>query len=323
MPRGEQSGSHLVFRTAPRAVAASDSWRPVVGFIAMTWGLGWLVCLPLWLDPMGLKSVHALWVLPVMMFTPCAAAFAVESIENRRSAGVALRHLGVTPIRPTKQVFGFTAVAIVLLPAAVALGIGVAVLLNLVRLDVVTFSGYTALLPEEARNIAPVGILVLVQVVMIPIAAIPNGVLAFGEEVGWRGFLLPALRPLGDWSAVLVTGVVWGVWHSPLILLGYNFDRPDWSGLLLMIVGAVAVGIFLGWLRIWSGSVWPAVFGHGAFNSAGGLVLLLSSAKHPPDLALGGPLGVGTWVVAALFAVTITVYPRARAHRAAAVASGS
>jgi membrane protease YdiL (CAAX protease family) len=293
-----------------RVDGATVRWRPVLTFTVLACALGWLVCLPLWIDPAGLASAQAFWVVPTMMFTPCGAAAIVVLLQQRVPVRRALRQLGMVPVRPVGKVLRFSLGAIVLLPLVVVAGIAVAALLRLVRLDLDTFSGYAALLPEEARDIVPIGVLVLVQVVSIPIAAVLNGVLAFGEEVGWRGFLLPALRPLGDWPAVLITGVVWGVWHSPIILLGYNFDRPDVFGVLLMIVGATAVGTILGWLRIWSGSVWPAVLGHGALNAAGGLVLLVSSAKYPPDLALAGPLGVGTWIVAAVFATIVLASTR-------------
>ena len=51
-----------------------------------------------------------------------------------------------------------------------------------------------------------------------------NGLFAFGEEYGWRGFLMDELRPLGAVRANLLTGVLWGLFHAPIILLGYNFD---------------------------------------------------------------------------------------------------
>lgn len=300
---------------APAPTAVQVDWTSVLIFTILAWGLGWLVCLPLWIDPAGLGSAHALWVLPLMMSTPSAAAVIVLLLHQRVPVRHALRQLGVARVRPVGTTVRFAFVAIVLLPVVVVAGIASAELLHLVRLDLDTFSGYAALLPEEARDIAPIGLLVLVQVVSIPVAAIPNGVLAFGEEVGWRGFLLPTLRPLGNWPAVLTTGVVWGLWHSPIVLLGYDFDHPDLLGVFLMITGATAVGMFLGWLRIWSGSIWPAVLGHGAFNAAGGLVLLFSSAKYPPDLALAGPLGVGTWIVAACFATIVIACSHRFGHR--------
>jgi membrane protease YdiL (CAAX protease family) len=294
----------------PESVAAEVRWKPILIFTVLAWGFGWLASLPLWIDPAGLASAHALWVLPTMMFTPCAAAAIVVLLQQRVPVRQAVWQLGIVPLRPVGKLLRFSLGGIVVFPLVVIAGIALAALLHLVRLDLVTFSGFAAILPEEARAIAPIGVLVVVQVLSIPIAAVPNGILAFGEEAGWRGFLQPALRPLGDWPAVLITGIVWGIWHSPVILLGYNFDRPNLFGVVLMIVGAVAVGTFLGWLRIWSGSIWPAVLGHGAFNAAGGLVLLFSSAEEPPDLALAGPLGVGTWMTAAVFAVIVIACSR-------------
>jgi membrane protease YdiL (CAAX protease family) len=234
----------------PEPVAAEVRWKPILILTVLAWGFGWFASLPLWIDPVGLASAHALWVLPIMMFTPCAAAAIVVLLQQRVPVRQAVRQL--VPLRPVGKLLRFSLGGIVVLPLVVIAGIAVAALLHLVRLDLLTFSGFAALLPEEARDLLPIGVLVLVQVISIPIAAPLNGVLAFGEEVGWRGFLLPALRPVGDWPAVLITGIVWGVWHSPIILLGYNFDRPNLFGVFLMIVGAVAVGTFLGWLRIWS-----------------------------------------------------------------------
>ena len=90
---------------------------------------------------------------------------------------------------------------------------------------------------ETARAaLPPLGVLVLAQLAMIPIGGLFNALLAFGEEVGWRGWLLPALRPLGVWPALLTSGAIWGLWHSPLILLGYNFGLTDWRGVAVMTI---------------------------------------------------------------------------------------
>lgn len=114
--------------------------------------------------------------------------------------------------------------------------------------------------------------------------------------------------------------MIWGVWHSPIILLGYNFGRTDITGILFMIGGCVAWGVLLGWLRLRSASVWPAVIAHGSLNAAAGLILIVAATQ--PDLALAGPLGVATWVVLALVAVVLQLTGQFRAQPELADASG-
>src|SRR5690606_9346970 len=100
--------------------------------------------------------------------------------------------------------------------------------------------------PAGAAELPPPGLLVLVQLIAMPFAAVTvNALAAFGEELGWRGFLMPALRQHGTWPALLISGALWGLWHAPIILLGYNFGRTDITGVLLMIAGCIAWGVLL------------------------------------------------------------------------------
>ena len=111
--------------------------------------------------------------------------------------------------------------------------------------------------------------------------------------------------PLGTWPALLVTGAVWGLWHAPIILLGYDFARPDALGLALMVGGCMAYGVLIGWLRIRSASIWPSVFAHGAFNAAGGFAVLVLAAGSPADPAAAGPLGWVAWILMAAIALVL------------------
>ncbi|MER7010141.1 CPBP family intramembrane glutamic endopeptidase [Saccharopolyspora sp. NPDC000359] len=269
-------------------------------FSAVALGGAWLVAAPLWL---GLTSSLAL-IASVMMFTPTLGVLAVWLLNRRTPARQWARDTGLTfGPRPGRTV--------VLLLAAwfgagllSALAVAVSAALGLLALDLGGFSLFASALGGNPP--LDVGTLVLIQLLtMFLVAPLINAVLAFGEEWGWRGWLLPALTGRGTWPALLISGVVWGVWHAPLTLLGYNYPNLGPWAALLFTGACVLIGILLGWLRLRSGSVWPAVVGHGAFNAAAGLPMLLGSAAEPPNLALVGLTGLVGWGLMALLGAAL------------------
>ncbi len=145
----------------------------------------------------------------------------------------------------------------------------------------------------------------------ILIAPIINSFFTFGEEFGWRGYLLPALLPLGERKALLVSGIIWGIWHAPVIAMGHNFglDYPGfpWLGILTMIWFCILTGIFLGWLSLRAKNIWPAIIGHAAVNGIAGLSILFSVGNPNPIL---GPMPVGLIGSIAILAVAIWMYIR-------------
>jgi membrane protease YdiL (CAAX protease family) len=154
-------------------------------------------------------------------------------------------------------------------------------------------------------SISPEAYLAVQAVQLLAIAPLLNSLFTLGEEIGWRGYLLPKLLPLGERRALLVHGIIWGVWHWPIIAMGHNYglDYPGAPvpGLLLMVLFTVAVGVFLGWLTFRSGAVWPAVLGHAMINGAAGVGLLFHLGS--PRLLFGptasGLLGMVPWLVLA------------------------
>ena len=152
----------------------------------------------------------------------------------------------------------------------------------------------------------------LVQAVLI--APILNSLATFGEEFGWRAYLLPKLMPLGGRKAMLLIGLIWGVWHWPVIFMGYEygFKYPGhpWAGPLLFIWVTFGLGIFLGWLTLRSQSIWPAVIGHAAINGIAGAALLVTTGQ--PDMLLGPlPVGIIGSLGFALLAIAIFISPKA------------
>lgn len=97
-----------------------------------------------------------------------------------------------------------------------------------------------------------------------------NCVIVVGEEIGWRGFLLPKLaRIMSFTKASIIVGVIWILGHVPLIIFVkdfYPYSTPVWYGLICFSVAAMGVNIAMNWLRLKSGSVWTAVIFHAVHN---------------------------------------------------------
>jgi len=90
----------------------------------------------------------------------------------------------------------------------------------------------------------------------------------FGEEVGWRGYMLTRLITAQVPRPVFVSGVIWALWHVPLILSGqYTAGTNRWLASGLFVIGVLADAYLVAYLRLRSGSIWPSVFMHGAWNA--------------------------------------------------------
>jgi uncharacterized protein len=126
-----------------------------------------------------------------------------------------------------------------------------------------------------------------------------NSIPGLGEEVGWRGYLLPKLLPLGTKKALIISGLIWGLWHAPLILMGYRYGSQSILGIVCFSILLIFVGIYFGYLRLRSGSVYLAGFAHGVFNAqAYGVWTLIFPGVNP---VLGGFAGLtGILVFAAV-----------------------
>ncbi len=280
-------------------------WAAVAVFTAIAVGAGWLVVLPVWLSGEGLADPLFGLLALVLMYTPALATLVVV-LWVRRPASIP-RYLGLSPMRPAGRTWLFIAIAFVLFTVLPFLAMLLGQAMGLVRLDFAGLSGITAAF--EGTGAVPIdpGTVVLITLVTLPLVTVVNSIAAFGEEIGWRGWLLPSLRPLGTLPALLLTGVVWGLWHSPIILLGYNYQRTDLLGVLAMVVFCVLTGVVIGWLRLRSASVWPAVVAHGAINTATAQWLIFVDADDLPVGPWGTVLGWPGWMLLALVILALVL----------------
>ena len=116
-----------------------------------------------------------------------------------------------------------------------------------------------------------------------------------GEEIGMRGYLQPRLMSLGRTRALLLVGLVWATWHMPLIFLTPIFPPGNLLLFFPLFYGTVvAASFFYGYLRIYTGSVWPASIGHSVHNVAWGTLgaFTVTSSPELVHLYLAGDFGI-------------------------------
>lgn len=151
------------------------------------------------------------------------------------------------------------------------------------------------------------GFIVVTTVSGLIAGATINAVFAFGEEIAWRGFLVKELKGKSFMAVSLIIGVIWGLWHSPLILNGHNYPQHPVAGVFMMVLMCVAITPILLYFRQKSGSVMVPAIMHGTFNAVVGLsnVLVASSS----DLLVGGP-GLAGIIVLFVADISLWLYDR-------------
>jgi len=291
--------------------------RSIAWFLLIAFGLAWLLDLTIWLNG-GLAKAHGLLfgLLTLLRnFTPAIAVFVVTHWISPLPS-VRLK----TGLRWGKKgsrwgLYWLFALLLVPFMFYVASPF-IANLMGVAPLDLVNFSGYRNVwksIPGGSTLLAGISIqsLAFIALGTLPIFALFISPLSFGEEWGWRGYLLTQLLPLGQWRALIITGLIWGLWHFPLYT-GAEF--PKLNPLLALILFALFTtiwGIVLGWMRLATDSLWPAVLGHAGIDSGQSLAVLavFSKAGTAYNAALASPVGLAG-LIAPLVAIFILVITR-------------
>jgi membrane protease YdiL (CAAX protease family) len=188
------------------------------------------------------------------------------------------------------------------------LAIGAPFLIHGLGLGLLVVAGLATLaLPTLAGPVAPVAL-------KLGIGLVITTLLALLEEVGWRGYMLPRMTGLGVGTAMLATGFLHGVWHLPLMLLTNVYHAGDMRIVApLFVVTLTLAGVFYGFLRLWTGSVWPVAVAHAAVNTAWVAVGAVS-VPHSPLAGeyVGGESGLTVIAALLLLAVPILRFMRRR-----------
>jgi len=271
----------------------------IYSYVALVFLLSYLWQLIIYLTG-GVDSA----LFPFLMFFPglVAIVFRIISKEGFRNVGWGLKRWW--------YIFAATIIPIIV----VVLAIFVIISMNLgdfsnERLNFgasgVDVIGYPLLLGKGQQSYL---FFALNFFVTLLVQSVGSGLLSFGEEFGWRGYLQGKMVDrFGLNRGLIFLGVVWGYWHLPVVLMGYNFPTsPVLGALLLMPLGCVFMGIFLGWIYLVSKSIWMPMIAHGAMNLTA--MLMLNEIIMTVDKLYQGLIFIGAWgVIAALFIIILNM----------------
>ena len=215
---------------------AQDTRPALTTFLGLTFAssavLWWLI-----ISAGGLEANGGLYVL-ALMWCPGVSALVTRLIFQRN-----LRGEGWLPGSPR-----WLALAYVLPLGYAGVAYGAVWLTGLGRFDIAAFK--TPVLP------------------FLVFGSLQSLMSATGEELGWRGFLVPTLaKTMSFQRTAVVSGAIWAAWHVPLIIgADYNNGAPAWYSVLCFVAMVVAIAFPFAWLRLRSGSVWPAAILHATHN---------------------------------------------------------
>ena len=174
---------------------------------------------------------------------------------------------------------------------------------NLVLSDFLSIFGLAS---NDFTIISP--FIAILITVILSILLIPIHLLELGEELGWRGYLLPLqVKKHGMKKAVLLNGLLWGIAHAPIIYFGFNYSLNNYlapySNIVMMILFCMVVGIIESYVTIKTGNCMYAAIIHGVMNVTGEIPICFSILK---ENTLLGPNPSG--LIAMMFLIFVAIY---------------
>jgi membrane protease YdiL (CAAX protease family) len=262
--------------------------KRLVLFVALTFAIAWSIFLSIPLSGLTYGSGTSVVIVMTAMFAPALSSILTRLLSKEGFGDMYLRPHFKGHVKdylllyfwPTLLLLLSGAVYFLIFPGSFDPG------LTTLK-EMLAASG-------KQGDIAP-KVLAAQALVFAAIGPVVNIIPTMGEELGWRGYLLPRLRVFfSDRAALLLSGAIWGIWHLPVIVLGHNYGTDyfgyPWLGILAMTIFCVVLGIIEGYISIKLQSAVPAAMIHSTVNAGAAFPIYLLKGSHS---ALLGPAITG------------------------------
>ena len=264
-------------------ISNNNTKRRILYFTILAIVIGWLIALSIPALGLYYGDKTSAIILAIMMFSPMISSVLTRVITKEGFKKMYLKPNFKGNIK--NYIIVFFGISILLLLSGILYFIIFPNILdtNLTQINLMLkMSGIEGLTAKKYIVIS------VLQIIFI--GPIVNIVPTLGEEIGWRGYLLPKLREIySDRIALVITGIIWGMWHLPVIVMGHNYGTDyigyPYLGILAMIFFCVVLGIIMGYATIKIDSVIPAAMIHSTINAGAMLPILL--IDKPSNTLLG------------------------------------
>lgn len=266
-------------------------------FLAVTFGFSWAIGALIW-QTGGLAGKYAVPLLVIYMAGPALGGIVAAGVHDR---GRRLTALGLQwrPNMVWLLAFALPFIIVVLSVLVSVLAPGIELASATQKLGEIIRARGT---DPDSLPMSLDQLMLLTIFVQLPLGIAINAIVLLTEELGWRGWLWDRWRSMGFWRGNLAIGLLWGVWHAPIIVMGHNYPGMPLWGPVLMVVFSVLLSPLIGWLREYGRSVLSASIFHGGINALGGFSLLFLSSA---DMPWRGIVGFGGFAVLLAFWVPL------------------
>lgn len=278
-------------------------------YLAITFILTWIISFSLMANG-GYFNPSAMVVISICMFMPAVGVITTSLLSKEK-----LRDIWIRPNFKGNMKYYLLAwlspVVLIIIGAAVYFMLfpsqfdsNMTAMIDATKQQMIA-SGNAIASDEQLKSMFIIQLLVSVF-----IAPILNFIPCLGEEIGWRGYLLPnLLEKYSPIKSTLISGVIWGVWHAPMIAMGHNYGlgypTAPWGGIFAMVLFCIFVGALFTYVTLKTKSCIPAAIGHGMLNgfASAGSIFLATNNVNPflGPLPVGIIGGIGFIVVGIIF----------------------